>query len=752
MAKDTEKLIRQLSLISYLMAERRPVTALEIRRDVEGYSAMNEDAFARRFYADRAELESLRIALTVERPADAAAEQENYSLRSENFHLPPIEFSDTELAALQTALYLLDGEFAYAEPLRLALQQITWGRANPLQAPEQRSVALGITASAGGHELSTRLAKIETAIFRQKTITFDYYTMGRDEEGHRKVDPYHLLFQGGQFYLLGWAHEREAIRVFRLTRIRGKVSYASKAEHDFRRPRMEEFDPRAYANRAEWQLGEQAGVAEILVSERIAWQIERHFGRYGEVLPAGEGHDEGDRLLRTPYGDARMLVSWVLGLGENARLQGPEELVEEYARRVARLEQLHAEGPPEVDADEHSAGAAGAAGDGVGGMGAEGEGEGDGDEIGAVRGGRGAGAVALAQGSVGKSVRRTSRRRRAQEGEEDGPGGAGNGGEAAIRPERFARLVTLASILIQAGRAGQRLPVAELRARLQLSEEELREDIDVLNVVNFGGGSYVLYAEIHEEEGEIEVDPEPYSDNFDRPARLLPVEGKALVAAIDLIGEHIPEGSLSSARAKIVAALGEDPMEQGLHVAHAVGDDSLVAGSISQAIVKHRLIELEYYKENEDEFSLRRVEPYALTNGREGWYVACFDPEREAMRHFRLDRIKRASVLKERFEPRPEVDPAADVDGWMRTGEVEASRSARVWISPERARWARERRRVVQERADGSIVVELSFAGVQWLVREVLKEAGDAAVLEPADAREAVLGAVAKLRAVPVGV
>src|SRR5881398_2900118 len=53
MAKDTEKLIRQLSLISYLMAERRPVTAMEIRRDVEGYSGMNEDAFARRFYADR---------------------------------------------------------------------------------------------------------------------------------------------------------------------------------------------------------------------------------------------------------------------------------------------------------------------------------------------------------------------------------------------------------------------------------------------------------------------------------------------------------------------------------------------------------------------------------------------------------------------------------------------------------------------------------------------------------------------------
>ena len=46
---------------------------------------------------------------------------------------------------------------------------------------------------------------------------------------------------------------------------------------------------------------------------------------------------------------------------------------------------------------------------------------------------------------------------------------------------------------------------------------------------------------------------------------------------------------------------------------------------------------------------------------------------------------------------------------------------------------------MVDELVDGSIVVQLSFAGTDWLVREVLKEAGDAVVLEPADAREAVL-------------
>jgi proteasome accessory factor BC len=683
MAKDTEKLIRQLSLISYLMAERRPVTALEIRRDVEGYSGMNEDAFARRFYADRAELSDLGIQLTIDKPIDGVAEQENYSLRPENFHLPAINFTDQELASLQTALSLLDGEFAYAEPLRLALQQLTWGRPSPLGAPEQTSVALGITGSAGGHELSQRLAKIETAIFRNKTITFEYHTMERDEVGARKVDPYHLLYQGGQFYLLGHSHERDALRVFRLSRIKGKVAYATKAEHDFRRPA--DFDPRPYAARADWQFGDPQGTAEIWVSERIAWLVERHFGRFGEIR-----HQEGseDVIFVTEYASPRMLVSWVLRLGEHARLLSPDSVASELEERAARLEQLHAE-PLELAGPARRKGNAETPANGAGG-----------------------------------SARR----------------------ETAIRPERFARLVTLASILIDAGRRAERLQSAELCERLQISDQELREDVNVLNVVNFGGGSYVLYAEVDEITGEIEVDPEPYSDNFARPARLLPVEAKALVAAIDLIGDHLPAGSLSSARRKIVDALGADPMEQGLQVARAAGDDSEIARVVSEAIKRRRLVRLDYYKQNEDEYTERTIEPYYLINSREGWYVASYDPAKEAVRHFRLDRIREVEVLAEKFTPRPEVKPSADLEGWTRTGEVEASRIARVWVSPDRARWAREEHTVSQELSDGSVIVELPFAGTDYLVREILKEAGDAAVVEPEDAREAVLEAVQRVR------
>ena len=141
-AKDTEKLIRQLSLISFLMAERRPVSALEIKQDVEGYSQMNDEAFARRFYADRAELESLGIQLSVDKPMEGMAEQESYTLPPENFYLPAIEFSDGELGALQTALSLLDGRFAYAEPLRLALQQLRCTRRGLFEAVQGQGGSL----------------------------------------------------------------------------------------------------------------------------------------------------------------------------------------------------------------------------------------------------------------------------------------------------------------------------------------------------------------------------------------------------------------------------------------------------------------------------------------------------------------------------------------------------------------------------------------------------------------------------------
>ena len=682
MAKDTEKLIRQLSLISFLMANRRPVSALEIKREVEGYSSMNEDAFARRFYADRAELESLGISLQVDKPAEGFFEAELYALPPENYYLPAVEFTDGELAALRTALGLLDGEFAYAEPLRLALQQVSWGRPSPLNEGDDVPIDMRLSTDGGGKELSQRLAKIETAISRRKTIEFSYYTMQRDEVSSRKVDPYHLVFRDGQFYLIAHAHEREAVRVFRLSRILGKVSYASKAEHDFAPP--ENFDRRDYASRSEWQMGGIDGTAQVFVRERIAWLVERDYGKYGTLrkVTKADGVKGRGMVYETEYASIRQLISWVLSWRENAQLISPKEAAVEAAERLRLLRERHR------------------------------------------------GEFSLAS-TVARPVLEA-------EGRPSRSNGRGRS-ESVIRPERFARLVTLAGLLIGAAREEGNLAVTHVLSELNISMEELREDIDVLNVVNFGGGTYVLYAEIVGDE--IEVDPDTYGDNFARPARLLPLEAKALVAAIDLFGDHLPQAGLITAREKIVAALGHDPSEEGLEIAPG-RDDSHVVRTVNTAIEVRRVLELHYYKENEDEFVKREVEPYQLVNGPGGWYLGCYDMGRSDTRHFRLDRMKEALITEREFEPREGIEERLAEQEWLAHGEVATAGVARVWVAPERARWLREERTVVEELADGSVVVEVPYGSTDWLVREILKGAGDLVALEPDDAREAVLAAV----------
>lgn len=678
-AKDTEKLIRQLSLISFLMAKRRPVTALEIKRDVEGYSEMNDDAFARRFYADRAELEALGIELRVDRATDGFYEAENYSLPPENFYLPSVQFTDHELASLTTALKMLDGQFAYAEPLRLALQQLTWGRPSPLSSPDEESIHVAVGPDVEGRELSQRLSKIENAVFRRKTIIFDYYTIGRDTTEKRKVDPFHLLFRGGQFYMIGHSHERDEQRMFKLSRIRGKISYASKAEHDF--PPPEDFDPRDYATKAEWQFGQQFENASIWISERIAWLVERHFAKAGKIRKPRRGEVVPGKgvIFETEFSEAAPLLSWVLGLGPRARILEPKALADDAVSRVARIARQHSgdfETAPKI------------------------------------------------------ARRRTSN------------SGGGSDSEASIRPERFARLITLAGILIGATRGGDSVPMQRLLTDLNVTREELAEDIDVLNVVNFGGGSYVLFAQIGEDE--VTVDSEPYSDNFARPARLLPLEAKALIAAIDLLGMHFPDDSLLSARKKVVLALGDDPAIGGLQIAANKADDSEIAAQISTAIAANELLEIEHYKEDQDTFTERVVEPYSLMNGREGWYVHTWDHSAEAPRDFRLDRVRSVRPTGDIFEPRDGMKP--DLDGWAKTGVVSSSTVAKIWIEPGAARRVREEHEPVNELKDGAIVIELPYGGVNWLITEIFKFAGDAVVLEPADARDAVRAAAKALK------
>ena len=133
-------------------------------------------------------------------------------------------------------------------------------------------------------------------------------------------------------------------------------------------------------------------------------------------------------------------------------------------------------------------------------------------------------------------------------------------------------------------------------------------------------------------------------DRVIRLGTLTESDKRDFFAAIDLFGDHLPQGGLQSARGKIVKALGHDPSEEGLEIAGGGGGDAEVARVVNEAIAARRVLDIQYYKENEDQFTKRSVEPYRLENGREGWYAECYDLTKKGVRHFKLDRIKEATA------------------------------------------------------------------------------------------------------------
>ena len=158
----------------------------------------------------------------------------------------------------------------------------------------------------------------------------------------------------------------------------------------------------------------------------------------------------------------------------------------------------------------------------------------------------------------------------------------------------------------------------------------------------------------------------------------------------------------------------------------------------------NHILEIDYYKENEDELTAgRRIEPYHLMNGQEGWYVHSWDPAKDESRSFRLDRIKEARIIDETFEPRPDINPGRARLGahGRSTGVAHRAHVDRPRASPLGARGpARGPGPEGRRRDRGAAVRGQRVAGARGP-----KEGGDAAVLEPEDARTAILEAAEAL-------
>jgi len=679
--RDDDKLVRQLSLVAFLMSQHRPVTADEIHENVEGYGGMSEQAFLRRFYSDRSELESMGFSLTVDRPGDDPFQGDLYALPPESYYLPPIDFDESELSALHTCLYLLEGQFAYAEPLRLALQHLTLGRPSPLDDHAARTVAVNLLGPGYSPEVAAHLTKIESAIGRRKTIRFTYYSIGRDEVSSREVDPYSLLYMAGNWYMVGHSHERDATRIFRLSRIEGRITFKSRAEHDF--PPPSDFDLSPYRDRASWQLGEIDDTAEIALSPTIAWWVGRMFGDHGTCVT----RDDGGAVFTTEFSGTRDILTWILGLGAEAEVIGPPSLRAAAIRALELVRDRHAE---DGSADYPT-----------------------GHDV----------------------VVRVEETGAAPKGQTVAP-------DKVVAAERFTRLLSLMTRLLAAcgeNREG-RVPSADVRSELNLTQRELQDDLSLLNLINFGGGCYALFAQMVDDE--IVVQKETYGEQFARPARLSPLEAKALLWALEFVGGRLPVGEgddpLASARLKIESAIGEDQLPP-LELSTTQTPSTEVAGAITGAIRKDRLLTIDYWTESRGEITTRTVEPHLLVNMRDAWYLVAWCRLAEARRTFRLDRIRAAKMARGKFKRRDEMT----VGPYLPWGDRPAvdgtqAQSASVWCDTTIARWLEEEHPSLERHSDGSVLVEIPYASTGWLVKELIKHQGDAVLFEPVPLRVTV--------------
>jgi predicted DNA-binding transcriptional regulator YafY len=265
--------------------------------------------------------------------------------------------------------------------------------------------------------------------------------------------------------------------------------------------------------------------------------------------------------------------------------------------------------------------------------------------------------------------------------------------------------------------------------RFHIPEDQLEEHLQLLNLVNFGGGCYTVYAAL--EGDEVHVDKELYGDTFRHAPRLTPLEARAIRLALEFVGPMIAADAhtpLDRVRKKLEETFGQFELGQTPQprTGEGAAEADLVA-TLTEGIRERRLVEIEYQKEGEQTWSQRIVEPYSLERELPNWRVHTWDRSKDGERSFRLDRMRSAKLTPESFEPRPTFDPR----------RLRDARSAKVlYAKGVAARWAAERGATPLK--DGTALAEMPVGSAEWLISEIFSQRGEAVLLEPEEMRAAV--------------
>ena len=256
--------------------------------------------------------------------------------------------------------------------------------------------------------------------------------------------------------------------------------------------------------------------------------------------------------------------------------------------------------------------------------------------------------------------------------------------------------------------------------------EALEEHLSLLNLVNFGGGCYAVYAELRGDT--VHVDKELFGDTFRSPPRLTPLEARAIRLALEFVGPMIAAEAhrpLDKVRRKLEETFGQFDLAQTAEPPADRVEERLIR-TLSEGIKRRRLVDIEYVKVGEEAVVTHSVEPYWLERQLPHWYVHTWDRTRDDARSFRLDRMRSgAQRPRSSSHARGSSPIGCATRAWRGSTTRSRSRAGRLSAAPSRC-------------ATAAPPPSRRSAAPEWLVGEILRFRGEAVVIEPPDLRRSV--------------
>jgi proteasome accessory factor B len=321
----TAKIERLMNLVIALLSTRGFLTAERIRANVAGYGSQSDEAFSRMFERDKGELRDLGIPLETGR-VSAFDATEGYRIKPDAYALPDIDLTPDEAAAVAVATTL------WESPERITASQSALLKLRAAGVDVDRADGVAITSAVGSAGLRGSegvLGVLFAAIDARQVVRFKHRPTPIEQYTVRTLEPWGVLTARGRWYVVGHDRDREATRVFRVSRIADVEPIGPQGEVT----RSDGVDLRALVERSiESAAGGPSGaVARVWVADGHATALRRAGRAVGQRSVGGRDGDVVEIDVASSDGLAREIA----GYGPDALVLEPDSLRSDVMARLA---------------------------------------------------------------------------------------------------------------------------------------------------------------------------------------------------------------------------------------------------------------------------------------------------------------------------------------------------------------------------------------------------------------------------------